>query len=100
MKIVCLLCDIFFVPEIQKELSNHEVEFIQSYTDQKFDMLILDMDHAESYYLCQKYPEKSICFGSHGNTEEMKRFKDTGCKNVIPKSAFLGKLKEVNNLKN
>ena len=96
MKIICLLCDIFFIPEIQKTLSGHSLEFIQSYTDQKFDLFILDMDHAESFELCKKYPDKSICFGSHADVGEIKRFRDAGCKNVIARSAFLDRLKEMN----
>ncbi len=95
MKIVCLLCDIFFIPEIEKALPNHSIKFLQSYSEQEFDLLILDMEHAESYELCKKYPDKVVCFGSHADTEGMKRFKDTGCARVFPRSVFLEKLKEI-----
>jgi len=99
MKILCLLCDIFFIPEIQKVLTGHSLEFVQSYDNRVFDFLVLDMDHAESFELCRKYPEKSICFGSHADTDGMKRFRETGCAKVFPRSVFLERLKEINQKK-
>lgn len=95
MKILCLLADIFFVPHIQKILFNCNVRFIDAYKGEDFDLLILDMGHKESYNLCKKFPEKSFCFGSHMDTEKMKKFSETGCKNVYPRSAFLKRLEEL-----
>ena len=72
----------------------HEVGFIESYKNEQFDLLVLDMGHRESYGLCKKFPDKSFCFGSHMDTEKIKKFSETGCKNVFPRSVFLKKLEE------
>ena len=95
MKILCLLTDIFFIPEIQKKIPCHSVSFIESYNGEAFDLLVLDMDHRESLVLCSRFPEKSFCFWSHMDTEKMEKFKATGCKNIYPRSVFLKKLLEL-----
>ena len=95
MKILCFLTDIFFIPEIERALSGHSVKFADKYSGECFDFLLLDMDNKISFELCKKYPEKSICFGSHSNTEQMKKFKSTGCKNIFPRSVFLKRFGEI-----
>lgn len=96
MKILCLLTGIFFIPEIQKKLSGHSINFLESYNNEDFDLLVLDMDHKQSFDLCQRFPEKSFCFGSHMDKAKIQKFKATGCKNVFPRSAFLNKLERLN----
>ena len=96
MEIICLLADIFFVPEISKIFKGHEIQFLDNYKDEKFDLLIIDLDHSQSYEVCKKFPEKSFCFGSHKNTELMHKFAQTGCKSVVAISALKKKLEETN----
>jgi len=95
MKILCFLTDIFFIPEIEGALSGHSVKFADNYSGESFDFLLLDMDNKISIELCKKYPEKSICFGSHSNTEQIEMFKYTGCKNIFPRSIFLKRLEGI-----
>ncbi len=95
MKILCLFTDIFFLPAIREAFKDHEVQVLENYKDEKFDLLIIDMDHFQSYDVCKKFPEKSFCFGSHMDTKKMKKFRETGCKNVYPRSVFLKKLEQL-----
>ncbi len=95
MKILCFLTDIFFIPKIQELLKGDDIEFLDSYNDEGFDLLILDMDHKDSLSLCKRFPEKSFCFGSHMDREKIQEFKSTGCKNVFARSIFLNKLGEI-----
>jgi len=95
MKIICLVKDLILISTIQNSLKGHQVEFIDNYKGQNFDLLILDMDIPESYELCKKFPDKSICFGSHKNTKLMDKFRQTGCKSVFPRSAIKATLKNL-----
>ena len=95
MNIICLVKDLILISTIQNSLKDHQVEFIDNYKGQNFDLLILDMDLPESYELCKKFPEKSFCFGSHKDTELMDKFKQTGCKSVYPRSAIKAALKNL-----
>ncbi len=95
MKIVVLLSDVFLVPIIQSALSNHKIIFVENYSAEESDLFVLDMDHKDSYEVCEKFPEKSVCFGSHKNIEQIKKFKDTGCKSVIPRSLLAKKLQVI-----
>lgn len=95
MKIVCLLGDIMFIPVIQHVLSKHDVSFIESYDGEDADILVLDMDQRDSFDVCKKFPEKSICFGSHKNTDQIKKFRETGCKDVVARSALKAALERI-----
>ena len=96
MKILCLLGDIMFIPVIQHALSKNDVSFIEKHSDQDADLFVLDMDHKGSFELCKKFPAKSICFGSHKNAEQIKKFRETGCKDVIARSILRKKLMNYN----
>ncbi len=95
MKIVVLLGDVFLLPIIQSALSKHGVKFIEKYSGEEADLFVLDMDHKDSFEVCKKFPEKSICFGSHKNTDQIERFMEAGCKNVVARSALNRKLQGV-----
>ncbi len=93
MKVLCLLNDVLFMPKIESLLKGHDVKFLDSYNEEEFNFMILDMDHKDSYILCKRFPDKSMCFGSHMDIEAMKRFRDTGCKKVFSRSAFFEKIR-------
>ena len=95
MKILCLLTDIFFMPEIKNVLGEHEIVFGDGHLNEDFDLFVLDMLHKESIGLCKKYPEKSVCFGPHSDAKLMGEFASTGCKNIFPRLIFIKKLREV-----
>ncbi len=95
MNIIALTGDILFIPIIESGLSRHSVKFIEKYSGEEADLFILDMDHKDSFEVCNKFPEKCICFGSHKNIEQSKKFRETGCNNVIPRSLLTKKLQEI-----
>ncbi|MBI4163270.1 MAG: hypothetical protein HY512_00275 [Candidatus Aenigmarchaeota archaeon] len=95
MKIVSLVSDIMFIPVIQSALSKHDVQFIESYNGEDAELFVLDMDHKDSYEVCKRFPKKSICFGSHKSTEQIKKFTETGCKDMIARSLLNKRLREV-----
>ncbi|HLD57614.1 MAG TPA: hypothetical protein VJA47_04865 [archaeon] len=95
MEIIALTSDIMFIPLIQSALSKHHVQLIESYNGEDAGLFVLDMDHKDSFEVCRKFPEKSICFGSHKNTEQIKKFRELGCKGVVARSMLKKTLEEI-----
>jgi len=95
MQVVALLSDLFFIAKIRDELKGKEVKFCSSLNEipDKFDYLLVHLQHKDAFKTIEKYKDECICFGFHTSEEFMKAKKI--CKNVYPNSVFFKRLHEL-----
>lgn len=99
MKIFGLVDDLFLIAKVEGAVkkANLTIKFLSSedIVLRDVDYVIVDMEHKDAFSVIEKFPDKSLCFGSHVKKELFEKAQKLGCRRAFPRSVFFDKLPEL-----
>ena len=91
-----LTSDLIFSTKIDviANLTNSPITYNIKDINQK-TLILVDLNHKQAFEIIKQYPQKCIAFGSHVDTEKLKKAKELNCNLVLPRSKFFENLANI-----